>query len=218
MITVPTRAILVAGCVLFVACGVLAGAAAADDHGGADDEWTVGFEGEVDVADNGGGDGGFTCTGMPTDHDCEKGSDFYAGPLTVEYDGYNRGSLDGGSYEFEDRFVVTDEDGQGAVVAVPCEFEDDAPEDNPCPASADEYDGSGQDGDGDDDRGDGGDGDGDPDASDDRRDNGDDGGNANDGDNASDEREEDDDSDDSEAPVDVDADVTVDPPSDGPGL
>lgn len=213
MITVPTRAILVAGCVLFVACGVMVGAAAADNHGG-DDEWTVGFDGEVDVADDGGGDGGFTCTGMPTDHDCDKGSDFDAGPLTVEYDGYNRGSLDGGAYEFEDRFVVTDGDGQGAVVVAPCEFEDDAPEDNPCPATADQYDGDGQD----DDRGDGGDGDGEPDASDDRRDNGDDDGNANDGDNASDERDDEDDSDDSEAPVDVDADVTVDPPSDGPGL
>lgn len=208
MISTRISAALVGAVVLLVAAGALAGAAAADDHGGEDDEWTVAFDGEVDVEGNG-GDGGFTCTGMPTDHDCDKGSDFYAGPFTVDYDGYNRGSLDGGEYEFEDRFVVTDEDGQGAVVVVPCEFEDDAPEDNPCPTTAEEYES--------DDRGDRGNGgqggDDGADASDDRRDNGSDGGNANDDDNASDQRDGEDDSD---GPVDVD--VTVDPPSDGPSL
>lgn len=216
MINVPTRAILVAGCVLFVACGVLAGAAAANAHGGGDDEWTVGVDGEVDVAGNG-GDGGFTCTGMPTDHDCDKGGDVSAGPGTVDYDGYNRGSFDEGYYEFEDRFVITDGDGNGIVVVVPCEFEDDAPEDNPCPPTVEEYDGDGQ-GDADDDgqgSGDGSanDGDGGSDASDDRRDNGDDGGNANDEDKADDRRDGDEED---EGPVDADADVTVEPPSDGP--
>lgn len=209
MISATTRAALVGAVVLFVAGGVLAGAAAADSH--EDDEWTVAFDGEVDVEDNG-GEGGFTCTGMPTDHDCDKGGDMYAGPVTVDYDGYNRGSLEGGEYEFEDRFVVTDGDGRGAVVVFPCEFQDDAPEDNPCPATAEEYES--------DERGDrgngdkGGDGDdGGADASDDRRDNGNDGGNGNDDDNASDQRDGEDDSD---GPVGVD--VTVDPPSDGPSL
>lgn len=202
--------------VLVVGVAALAGMAAADEHDGGGDEWTVAFEGEVDVGDDG-GEGGFTCTGMPTDHDCDKGGDVYAGPATVDYDGFNRGSFEEGYYEFEDRFVITDDDGNGVVVVVPCEFEDEAPEDNPCPPTVEEYEGDGQG-----DAGDGGQGDGDgsadrddggSDASEDRRDNGDDGGNADDEDDANDQGDGDDEDD---GPVDADADVTVDPPSDGP--
>lgn len=141
-----TRTLFVAVAVLFVAVGVLAGAAAADSHDGGDDEATIGFDGEVEHEGNG-GEGGFSCAGMPTDHDCDKGGELSAGPADVEYDGYNRGSLEGGEYEFSDEFVVTGADGDGVVIVVPCEFQDEPPEDNPCPASAGEYQGdSGTDG------------------------------------------------------------------------
>lgn len=140
-----TRAILVAVAVLFVACGALAGAAAADQHG--DDETTVGEYVEVGDEDNG-GEGGFECTGEPTDHDCEKEGEASAGPADAEYEGFNGGSYEEGEYDFGDTFVVTGEDGDGAVVGFECDLEDEAPEDNPCPVTAEEYEGNPGNGDG----------------------------------------------------------------------
>lgn len=148
-------ALLVAvGC---LAVGALGGVAAAN---GVTEDTTIGANESVTVGENG-GEGGFVCKGTVTDHDCDKAGELEAGPASVDYDGFNDDSLEGRESAFGDRFVIT-ADGESAVVAFTCEFDDDPSAENPCPVTAEEHDGEGNNGQGDerrDENGDNGQGD-----------------------------------------------------------
>lgn len=126
MRTIPLRtATLVV--VLCLAVGALSGAAAADPV----EEATV--EADLNATVDGQGlEGGFTCAGTPTDHACDKGGTFTAGPLSVDYRGFNGGSLDDESYAFGDTFAV-EYDEETLVAGFECEVGTDPEPGNPCP-------------------------------------------------------------------------------------
>ena len=122
---------------LCLAVGALGGVAAADHAGDSR------VESNTSVAVN--DDGGYfnaTCTGSPTEHDCDKNGTLDAGPVGVDYEGYNDDSFRNRSSRFGDRFVVT-VDGEEYTVSFTCEFTDEPPEDNPCPVDPPGEDGNG---------------------------------------------------------------------------
>jgi hypothetical protein len=150
------RALLVMAAI-GLAVGALGGLAAADHAGDSsvDANATVLVLGE-------GGNGGFVCTGSPTEHECDKQGELDAGPAGVDYEGFNDDSLENRSSRFGDRFVVTI-DGEEYTFSFTCDLSDEPPEDNPCPVDP-----PGEDGD---DGNDGNDGDNGDDQRDDRREN-----------------------------------------------
>ena len=122
---------------LCLAVGALGGVAAADHAGDSR------LESNTSVAVN--DDGGYinaTCTGSPTEHDCDKHGTLDAGPVGVDYEGYNDDSFRNRSSQFGDSFVFT-VDGEEYTVSFSCEFTDEPPEDNPCPADPPGEDGNG---------------------------------------------------------------------------
>jgi hypothetical protein len=126
MQTTPLRTATLA-VVLCLAVGALSGVAAADPI----DEATIGTDVNATV-DGQGLEGGFTCAGTPTDHDCDKGGTFSAGPFSVDYRGFNGGSLDNESYALGDTFVV-DAGNETLVAGFECEVGTDPEPGNPCP-------------------------------------------------------------------------------------
>ena len=150
------RALLVVAAI-GLAVGAFGGVAAANHAGDSsvDANATVLVLGE-------GGNGGFVCTGSPTEHECDKQGELDAGPAGVDYEGFNDDSLENRSSRFGDRFVFTVGDEQFAV-AFTCDLSDEPPEDNPCPVDP-----PGEDGD---DGNDGNDSNDDSDRRDDRREN-----------------------------------------------
>lgn len=138
-----TIRVLLVGALLCFAAGAVAGVAAADDP---TDGTTIDFDIDAGTDDEG-IEGGFTCEGAVTDHDCDKGGEANLGPVHVDYaEGFNGGNLLEGEYAFGDTFIVTVED-EGAAVGFTCEFEDEPPEDNPCPVEFDEAGDDGEDAD-----------------------------------------------------------------------
>lgn len=83
----------------------------------------------------GGGSGSMECTsdGLPSHH-CDKEGELTAGPVSVDYDGYNYGNQSemtgGGGDE-----VTVNVSGQEATVEFDCDFRAGVPSGNPCPAS-----------------------------------------------------------------------------------
>lgn len=126
MRTIPLRTATLA-VVLCLAVGALSGVAAADPI----DEANIGTDVNATV-DGQGLEGGFTCVGTPTDHDCDKGGTFTAGPLSVDYRGFNGGSLDNESYALGDTFVV-DAGNETLVAGFECDVGTDPEPGNPCP-------------------------------------------------------------------------------------
>ena len=143
------RALLVVAAI-GLAVGAFGGVAAADHAGDSsvDANATVLVLGE-------GGNGGFVCTGSPTEHECDKQGELDAGPAGVDYEGFNDDSLENRSSRFGDRFVVT-VDGEEYTFSFTCDLSDEPPEDNPCPVDPPGEDGD--DGDDSDDSNDGDDG------------------------------------------------------------
>ena len=122
---------------LCLAVGALGGVAAADHAGDSK------VDSNVSVAVN--DDGGYfnaTCTGSPTEHDCDKRGSLDAGPAGIDYEGFNDDSFRNRSSEFGDSFVFT-VDGEEYTVSFSCEFTDEPPEDNPCPVDPPGDDGNG---------------------------------------------------------------------------
>jgi hypothetical protein len=112
---------------LCLAVGVLGGVAAADHAGDSK------IESNTSVAVN--DDGGYfntTCTGSPTEHECDKSGTLDAGPLGIDYEGFNDDSFRNRSSDFGDSFVFT-VDGEEYTFSFRCHFTDSPPEDNPCP-------------------------------------------------------------------------------------
>jgi hypothetical protein len=130
--------------VVCLAVGALGGVAAAN---GVTEDTTIGTNESVTVADNG-GYLDVTCTGTVTDHECDKEGELDAGPASVDYEGFNDDSLEDRRSAFGDNFVITADD-QGAVVAFTCEFDTSPSAENPCPVTAEQYDGEGNNGQGD---------------------------------------------------------------------
>lgn len=87
---------------------------------------------ELDVGpENPGGDGGFACTGTPQRHECDKGGDLAAGPLTVDYEGYNYADAPGMNGGGGDEFTVAAEN-RTATAGFDCDLRRETLADGPC--------------------------------------------------------------------------------------
>lgn len=110
-----------------LAVGALGGVAAAQDLGDSE------VDSNTSVAVN--DDGGYfhaTCTGSPLDHECDKRGELDAGPVAVDYEGFNDDSADGRYSRFGDAFVVTVA-GEQYTFGFTCAFTVEPPSGNPCP-------------------------------------------------------------------------------------
>lgn len=110
-----------------LAVGALGGVAAAQDLG----DSTVDSNTSVTINDEGGYFHAL-CIGSPIDHECDKRGELDAGPVAIDYQGFNNDSVDGRYSRFGDTFVVTI-DGEPYTFGFTCEFTDDPPAENPCP-------------------------------------------------------------------------------------
>lgn len=132
--TIDPRTAGVAAVALLVALGVLVGPATAGNHSGSDERgaddnssFSVSTYGHVAGA---GGEGSMECTGDPLGaHGCDKGGELDAGPLSVDYDGYNYGDPPGRTGGGGDAFTVEGGD-QEATVGFDCDL-------GPTPESSD---------------------------------------------------------------------------------
>lgn len=126
MPTTSLRLLLVVAAV-GLAVGALGGVAAAQDLG----DSTIDSNTSVTVND----EGGFAhvdCTGSPTEHECDKSGALDAGPLGIDYQGFNDDSLGDESSNFGDSFVVT-VGPEEFTIAFTCDLGSEPPEGNPCP-------------------------------------------------------------------------------------
>ncbi len=113
-----------------LALGALGGVAAAQGVG----DSVVDVNTSVEAADNG-GFADVECTGSPTDHDCTKAGALNAGPLGIDYEGFNDDSLAERSMHFGDTFVITVA-GETVTIGFTCDIGLETPDGNPCPVDA----------------------------------------------------------------------------------
>lgn len=126
----PTVRLLLVVAAVALAVGALGGVAAAQDLGDSEIDSNT----SVTVND----DGGFAsveCTGSPIEHDCDKRGALDAGPVGIDYEGFNDDSFSERSSRFGDHFVITVA-GEEFVVAFTCDLGAEAPDGNPCPVDA----------------------------------------------------------------------------------
>jgi hypothetical protein len=110
-----------------LAVGALGGVAAAQDLGASEIDSNTSV-----TVDDQGGFASVECVGSPTEHDCDKRGALDAGPVAIDYEGFNDDSLEKRSSNFGDTFVITVGDRQ-FTVAFTCDIGLEAPEGNPCP-------------------------------------------------------------------------------------
>jgi len=120
------RLVLVVAAVA-LAVGALGGVAAAQDLGDSEIDSNT----SVAVNENG-GFASVECTGSPIEHDCDKSGALDAGPLGIDYEGFNDDSFENRSSTFGDRFVITIA-GEEFTIAFTCDLGAEAPDGNPCP-------------------------------------------------------------------------------------
>lgn len=120
------RALLVVAAVC-LAVGALGGVAAAQDLGDSEIDSNT----SVTVNDEG-GYASVECVGSPTEHECDKSGALDAGPVEIDYEGFNDDSLENRSSNFGDHFVIT-VGGQQFTVGFTCDIGLEPPEGNPCP-------------------------------------------------------------------------------------
>lgn len=127
---------MVATIALVGTVGILAAPAAADPGGAMAASPLEGSSLGVDIAvasPAGAGDGGIDCAGDPVgEHTCDKTGNLTAGPLVIDYEGFNDGTPAAGDYAFSDD-VVVEIGGQTTGANVTCSFEGPALSGNPCP-------------------------------------------------------------------------------------
>jgi hypothetical protein len=126
----PTLRLILVAAAVGLAVGALGGVAAGQDLGDSE------IDSNQSVAVN--DDGGFLsveCTGSPTEHECDKDGALDAGPVGVDYTGFNDDSFAARSMQFGDHFVVTVA-GEEVTVAFTCDLGLEAPDGNPCPVEA----------------------------------------------------------------------------------